>query len=1021
MIKIRLIYFLLFALAPWYGHGQTNSAIVSGVVKDAETGPIPGVSVILKGTTTGTTTDADGKFSLKTESSESVLVFSFVGYASQEVRVGDKTSFDITLAVDINTLSEVIVVGVGYGVEKKSDLTGSVATLRGDNLNKTPVSSVDQLLQGKIAGVQVITGGGQPGAGATIRIRGASSLNGSKDPSVVVDGFPWGDAGNLKQLNPDDIESIEVLKDASSAAIYGSRGANGVILVTTRKGKADRPRITFNTLLTVSSLAVKPDMWRTPVEEATYANEAAITAGATPSDVPYIGVTRGGVYWPSIDELRGLDPNKPMWPYNTDWVDEVYRNPFSQNHTLTADGGNEKTKYAISGNYYKEQGMVINSGFDKYTGRVNLDQKLTNAISVGTNAIIAYTKSKGQQLGVDRTPVWPVYNPDGTYFRTGPTDFGNPIALANTLKNETTTFDLLATLYADIKITDWLQFRSMLNTKFGNSIQDQYDPINSTQRAVDNSGSYGSIINGNYNDLINENYFTARRTINEIHIFDITAGFSIQKTTNRFSTLTGQNFQNDVLENENLSTAQKQQVSNDLQSSIIESFYGRAKYSLLDKYLITFTARADGSTKFGADNKWGFFPSAAAAWKIHEEDFLKSSNIFSELKVRGSYGLTGNQGIAPYQTQSRYGSGKYWTGSSFQTGFGPGLTSANDDQGRNTVSGLGNSQLKWETTKTLDIGIDVGLFENRVTLTADYYIKQTDDLLRQKTITPSTGYNSQWVNDGEVENRGIEISVNANVLSRNDFDWDLGVNFTKNTNKVVAMGESNRVFVGSIYTEVRQQINVYQVGEPMLAYYGYKTDGIIQSLEEGIDAGLTGIEAQPGEIRYLDISGPDGVPDGVIDGLDRTIIGSPNPDFFYSINTTLRYKQFDLSAQLYGVQGGDVFDLRKMTPSRQTQRWSLDNPSNEYPRARATPGYRPSDFFVEDGSFLRVQNITLGYNIRPGTIKGISSCRVFISGNNLYTFTKFNTGFDPEMAENGINGGAYPRPRAFSLGASIGF
>jgi TonB-dependent starch-binding outer membrane protein SusC len=1021
MIKIRLIYFLLFALAPWYGHGQTNGAIVSGVVKDAETGPIPGVSVILKGTTTGTTTDADGKFSLKTENSESVLVFSFVGYASQEVRVGDQTSFDITLEVDINTLSEVVVVGVGYGVEKKSDLTGSVATLRGDNLNKTPVSSVDQLLQGKIAGVQVITGSGQPGAGATIRIRGASSLNGSKDPLVVVDGFPWGDAGNLKQLNPDDIESIEVLKDASSAAIYGSRGANGVILVTTRKGKADRPRITFNTLLTVSSLAVKPDVWRTPVEEATYANEAAITGGATPSDVPYIGVTRGGVYWPSIDELRGVDPDNPMWPYNTDWVDEVYRNPFSQNYTLTADGGNEKTKYAISGNYYKEEGMVINSGYDKYTGRLNLDQKLTNAISVGTNAIVAFTKSEGQQLGVGRTPVWPVYNPDGTYFRTGPTDFGNPIALANTLKNETRTFDLLATLYADIKITDWLQFRSMLNTKFGNTIQDQYDPINSTQRAVDNSGSYGSIINGNYNDLLNENYFTARRTINEIHIFDITAGFSMQQTTNRFSTLTGQNFQNDALENENLSTAQKQQVSNDLQRSMLQSFYGRAKYSLLDKYLFTFTARADGSTKFGADNKWGFFPSAAAAWKIHEEDFLQSSDVFSELKVRGSYGLTGNQGIAPYQTQARYGSGKYWTGSAFQTGFGPGLTSVNDDQGRNTVSGLGNSQLKWETTRTLDIGIDVGLFDNRVTVTADYYIKQTDDLLRQMTITPSTGYNTQWVNDGEVENRGFEISVNANVLSRDDFDWDLGVNYTKNTNEVIAMGESDMVSVGSIYTLVRQQISVYKVGEPMFAYYGYKTDGIIQTLEEGLEAGLTGREAEPGEIKYLDISGPDGVPDGVVDGLDRTIIGNPNPDFYFNIGTTLRYKQFDLSAQLYGVQGVDVFDLQKMTPSRQTQRWSLDNPSDEYPRANAQRGYKASDFFVEDGSFVRIQNITLGYNLKAGAIKGVSSCRVFISGNNLYTFTKFNTGFDPEMGENGINGGAYPRPRAFSLGASIGF
>jgi TonB-linked SusC/RagA family outer membrane protein len=1019
MIKIRLIYFLLFVLVPWYGHGQTSGLIVSGVVKDGQNGALPGVSVILKGTTTGTTTDADGKFTLNAEGPESVLVFSFVGYAPEEVRVGDKTSFDVTLTEDINTLSEVVV--LGYGVAKKSDLTGSVATLKGDNLNKTPSASVDQLLQGKIAGVQVINGGGQPGAGATIRIRGASSLNGSKDPLVVVDGFPWGDAGNLKQINPDDIESIEVLKDASSAAIYGSRGANGVILITTRKGKVDHPRIMFSSLLTVSTLAVKPDVWRDPVEQATFDNEAAITGGAAPSDVPYIGVTRGGVYWPSIAELRGIDPNKPKWPHDTDWVDLVYRNPFSQNYTLTADGGTDKTRYAISGNYYKEEGMVINNGYDKYTGRLNLDQKLTKAISVGTNAIVAYTRNKGQQLGVGRSPIWPVYNPDGTYFRTGPTDFGNPIALANTLKNETRTFDLLTTLYADIKITDWLQFRSMLNTKFGNSVQDLYDPINSTQRALDNKGSYGAIVNGTYNDLINENYVTINRTFAEGHILNVTAGFSVQQTTNRFSTLTGQNFQNDVLENENLSAAGTQLISNDLQRSMLQSWYGRANYNLLDKYLFTFTARADGSTKFGADNKWGFFPSGAVAWKVHEESFLQSSRAVSELKLRASYGLTGNQGIAPYQTQNRYGSGRYFTGSGFQTGFGPGLSSANDEQGRTIVTGLGNSKLKWETTKTFDVGVDLGIFDNLITLTADYYIKNTYDLLRLKTISPSAGFDRQWVNDGEINNKGIEISLNANVISKGDFDWDLGVNFTKNTNKVVAMGENDMVYIGPIYESVRQQVSTYTIDQPMYAYYGYKTDGIIQTLEEGIEAGLTGRDAEPGEIKYLDISGPDGVPDGVVDGLDRTIIGNPNPDFFYSINTTLRYKQFDLSAQLYGVQGIDVFDFQKMTPSRQIMRWTIDNPSDLYPRANASRGYRSSDFFVTDGSFLRVQNITLGYNLQPGKLKGVETCRVFISANNLYTFTKFNTGFDPEMGENGINGGAYPRPRAFSLGVNIGF
>jgi TonB-linked SusC/RagA family outer membrane protein len=1019
MIKLRLLNYLtvLFFLVPWISKAQSGS-LVSGTVRDVNS-TLPGVSVIIKGTTTGTTTDADGKFTLRTEGPESVLVFSFVGYQSEEVKAGTQTEFDIVLTEDISTLQEVVV--VGYGEVKKSDLTGAVATLKGDNLNRTPASSVDQLLQGKIAGVQVITNGGQPGSGATIRIRGASSLNGSKDPLIVVDGYPWGDAGNLKQINPEDIESIEVLKDASSAAIYGSRGANGVILITTRKGRSGQPRITLSTLHTMSALAVRPDVWRDPVEQATFDNEAAATGGSSPSDIPFIGVTRSGVYWPSIAELRGLDPNKPQWPHDTDWVDLVYRNPFSQSYTLTADGGSDKTRYAISGNYYNEQGLVIKNGYDKYTGRVNLEQQLTNAVTAGTNIVLAYTKSKGQQLNGTRSPIWPVYDANGNYFKTNATDFGNPIALANTLLNKTNSFDLLASLYVNVKITDWLQVTSTLNTKFGNSVQDQYDPINSTQRALDNKGSYGSIANGNYNDLLNENYFTINKRLGDIHALNFTGGFSIQQTSNRFSTLTGQNFVNDVLENENLASAGTMLISNDLQRFGLQSYYGRANYSLNDRYLFTVTARADGSTKFGKDNKWAFFPSAAVAWKVREESFMQSSDLFSDLKIRASYGLTGNQGIAPYQTQDRFGSYKYYTGTGFQTGFGPGYAGANDEQGRTVVSGLGNSKLKWETTKSFDVGVDIGILDQRFTLTADYYIKNTYDLLRLQTIAPSSGFDRQWINDGEVNNKGIELGLDAVIMEGNEFSWNAGANFTLNRNKVVSMGENDMVLIGSIYESVRQQISTYTVAQPMYAYFGYKTDGIIQTLEEGIEAGLTGRDAEPGEIKYLDISGPDGTPDGVVNELDRTIIGNPNPDFIYSFNTTIRFKQFDLSAQLYGVKGNDVFDFQKMTPSRQILRWTLDNPSDEYPRANNSRGYRSSDFFITDGSFLRIQNVTLGYTLKPDMIKGIKSFRVYFSGNNLYTFTKFNPGFDPEVGENGINGGSYPRPRAFSLGLNIGF
>jgi TonB-linked SusC/RagA family outer membrane protein len=996
---------------------------INGRVVDEEGLPLPGVLISAKGESGRTASNAEGNYTISASGRDVVLVFSFLGLETKEVNVSaDQNTVNVTLQQDSKNLEEVVV--VGYGTVKRSDLTGSVSTLKGSELNRTPAASVDQLLQGKIPGVQVTTSGGQPGSGATIRIRGASSLNGSKDPLVVVDGYPWGDAGNLKQINPEDIESIEVLKDASSAAIYGSRGANGVIMITTKKGRAGESRITFSSLNTLSLRAVEPDIWRDPVQQATFDNEAAITGNVNPVDIPWIGVTRffddggttRGVYYPSIAELRGLDPNKPKWATNTDWIDLIYRNPLAQNYTLSADGGSEKTKYAISGNYYKEEGMVIKNNYDKYTGRLNLDQTLSKIVNVGTNVNLAYTNNTGQGLGVGRSPIWPVYTEDGAYFRTSARDFGNPIALSEQLYNKSKTFDALGAIYANVKITPSLQFRSTLNVKYGNSIADLYDPINSSQRAVDNKGSFGQIANGNYNDLLNENYLTFNKNFTEKHNINAIAGFSYQKAENRFSTLTGQGFVTDVLKNENLATAATFLPDNSLSRFSLASWYGRANYSFLNRYLVTFTARADGSTKFAANNKWAYFPSGALAWKANEEAFIKSLNVFSELKFRVSYGLTGNQGISPYQSLASYGTYKYWTGSAFQTGFGPGLSSANDEQGRTIVRGLGNDDLKWETTKSLDFGVDVGILNQRLTLTLDFYNKNTSDLLREQIIAPSAGYDRVLINDGEINNKGIELGLNAEVISRNDFTWSVGGNITRNRNKVVSMGEDTQINVGTLYESVRQQVTTFTVGKPMFSYYGFLTDGIIQTLQEGIDAGLTGVDAQPGEIKYVDFN-----KDGVVNQDDRTIIGDPNPDFFYSFNTSVRYKQFDLSAQLYGVSGNDIWDFQKMTPSRWTQRWTPDNNESDYPRANSARGWRASDFYITDGSFLRIQNVTIGYNVKPGLIKGIKSLRVYFSGNNLYTFTKFNPGFDPELGENGINTGAYPRPRALSLGLNVGF
>jgi TonB-linked SusC/RagA family outer membrane protein len=1027
MIKSRLIYFLFTILLsiPWSGFAQTDRS-VSGVVKDSQNEPIPGVSVIIKGSTKGTNTDVDGKFNIQLNDGEEVLVFSFVGFNSEEVDVKNQTNITVTLVEDISTLQEVVI--VGYGEVKKSDLTGAVAQIKGDNLNKTIASNVDQLLQGKMAGVQVIAPSGEPGADVTVRIRGISTLNGgSSSPLVVIDGFPVGDAGNIKQLNPADIESIEVLKDASSAAIYGSRGANGVIMITTRKGKAGHQRISFNSMVSVSSLPSKLDVWRDPVAEATVSNEARTNAGLQPL---YTGQNYLGTYYPSLAELRGLDPNKPQWPYKTDWQDQLYRNPVSQSYTLSADGGNDKTKYAISGNYYKEQGLAIKNFFDRYSGKMSLDQKVSSKINVGTNILLTYTHRKGNGLSANRSSIFPVYDTNGKYFTIGANDY-NPMALANDVLNETKTLDLIATGYVNIQLAKGLQFRSQISNKFGNSNYDYFSSATSTFGGHEGDG-IATLKTWVGNDVLNENYFTYNKDFNGVHNLTVMAGYTVQSDVVRINTIHGSGSLNDNLKNQDvygmrLVTANTPSDDKPYNKWLLESWIGRFQYALKNKYLVTFTGRADGSTKFAANHKWGFFPSGAVAWKIHEEDFMQSVRAVSEFKLRGSYGLTGNQGLSPYQSLERLGVGKYYINGVWQTGIGTGTYTFD---GYNKIwGGLANPDLKWETTSQLDIGADIGLFENRVTASFDYYKKHTTDLLRSTSLTPSSAYDRMTINDGVIDNNGIEIGLSAQIISSGDFQWTVGGNFTRNRNKLVSLGKDkltqNNQDVGA-YDLIRSQLNYLVLGEPVNVFYGYKTNGIIQTVEEGQSSGLTGDEAKPGEIKYLDISGPDGKPDGVVDDKDRTIIGNPNPKFIYSFNTQMNYKGFDLTAQLYGVYGNDIFDFQNWSPSRQLQRWTPDNPTNKYPSVKDNRGYRASDWFVTKGSFLRIQNITLGYNFKP--IKAISSLRIYLSCNNLYTFTKFHKGYDPEVTEKGQNtggsynvGSLYPRPRVFALGLNVGF
>jgi TonB-linked SusC/RagA family outer membrane protein len=999
------IFLLCLLLAPALAWAQATVTI-RGVVKDAVTGEtLPSVTVLVKGTSQGTASGADGSYSISVPEAGATLVFSYVGYLAQELPVSGAGTKDINLKADTKQLDDVVV--VGYGTVAKSDLTGSVGVLKGSELNKTPASSVDQLLQGKVAGVQVIVPSGEPGAGATVRIRGSSSLNGSNSPLLVVDGFPWGDAGNLKQINPDDIASIEVLKDASSAAIYGSRGANGVILVTTKRGKAGKTSVTLSTLNTLSTLPSKLDVWSNPVDEAIISNEARVNAGLP---ALYTGQDYLGTYYPSVAELRGTDPNKPQWPYATYWPDLVYRNPFSQSYTLTANGGSERTKFSVSGNYYREEGLAIKNVYDRYNGRLNLEQKLFDNVSAGVNLILTHTQRTGGGLGAGRSSIFPVYNTDGTYFRIGPLDYSNPIGIAKNVTNKSRGFDVLGTLFVNWDITKWLSFRTQLSDRFGNSLDDNYQPRNITYTGYQFNG-YGTINNYNGNEILNENYFTLNKQLG-VHSFNAVAGYTTQSFNYRTSNLEGRGFINDVLGNENLNSATTQVITNGGTKSLLNSFIGRLNYSLRDRYLVTFTGRADGSSKFGANNKWAFFPSAALAWKMQEEEFIKAIPSISEAKLRVSYGLTGNQGINPYQTLDRLGLGRYYTGGSFQTGYGPGVFAYD---GYNKIwEGVPNPDLKWETTSQIDAGIDLGFANQRFTVSFDYYYKRTSDLLRQSYITPSSGYDRVWVNDGVIQNQGVELGLNAEILN-GPVQWSVGGNFTLNRNKLVSLGSDNFVWNGSSIEMLRSPLNAFIIGQPINVFYGYRTNGVIQNAGEATASGLTGDMAKPGELRYVDLNG-----DGKVDENDRTIIGNPNPKFLYSFNTSVRFKGFDLAAQLYGVYGNDVFDFNKFSPSRQLQRWTADNPTNDFPSVNSNRAYYGSDWFVTSGSFLRVQNVTLGYNFKAGLIKGVQTLRVYCSGNNLYTISGFHKGYDPEVQANGQAGGAYPRPRAMSVGVNIG-
>ena len=1004
MVKMKnLLLCLLFLCGLFYAAPQLFAQIqgkaITGSVVNKNGDPLIGVSISLKGSTVGTVTDLNGKFSLGIEKIKNpVIVISYVGYLSQEITPGT-SSVEVVLQERTEQLDQVVV--VGYGTQLKKDLTGSVAVVQPADLRSLPVPSISDALQGRAAGVQVITSG-EPGTDATFRIRGVGTINNS-NPLIVIDGLPV--SGGLNQLNMEDVESVQILKDASATAIYGSRGANGVVIITTKRGTKGQSQVTFNYSNGVQQATNMIKMLDAS-QFASLHNDIMSNAGLTEN--------------PAYANPSGLGKG-------TDWLGELFRVASVQNYSLSYSGSSEKTNYYISGNYFDQQGIVINTGYKRYTFQLNTDSKVNSFLKIGNSLTLnSDLKTSGNyniRNAMLALPTQPVFRANGNY--SGPIaqpmydgDIINPIGAARTVNNATTGYNLMGSIYAELDLYKGLKFKSTFGLQANFWDSRTWSP----KFQWDTSKQENSYLSQQYNKGLTwvwDNTFTYQKDIDR-HRINIMAGTSAQENRYNFISSSVQSFASDLTQQLSNGTLQPT-VGGNTSSWALLSYMGRANYSFDDKYLVTATVRRDGSSRFGEGNKYGTFPSASVAWRISKEDFFKNITFVNDLKLRAGYGVTGNQEIGNYSFASALNTVKYNFNNNIVSAVVPAV--------------MPNPFVQWEEQKQTNFGIDATMFRQRVDVTVDGYIKNTDKMLVPMSVPVSTGYSDVYVpsiNAGKMENKGVEITVNSKNIT-GKFTWNTSMNVSYNQNKVVSINDTIPMSSGSI--GLNQNLALIQAGQPINFFYGFKTDGIFQT-QADVDKHALQVpgndpnnRTSPGDIRFKDLNN-----DGVIDDKDRTYLGNPNPTFIFALNNTFSYKGFDLSIFLQGIAGNKIcnanrfwseaMDVAQNQTTETLGRWTGAGTSNKIPRAvfnDPNKNTRPSDRYIEDGSYLRIKNITFGYTIPKGIMKRlhISAARLYVSGQNLFTFTKYK-GFDPEVGTDGIDNNVYPVTRTINIGINLG-